>query len=130
MSWFDQGSRFGRFAPPIAIIAAITWASSREGSQLPSLAFSFSDKLVHAAAFAILGFFWARALAPRALGPVIAVVICVVFGALDELHQSIVPGRFPDVFDGLADTVGACLGVAFYIWWRSRPREETHGDTP
>jgi len=35
-----------------------------------------------------------------------------LFGASDECHQSFTPGRQADVFDWLADTLGACLAVA------------------
>ena len=38
-----------------------------------------------------------------------------LFGASDECHQSFTPGRQADVFDWLADTLGACLAVALYV---------------
>ncbi len=49
--------------------------------------------------------------------------IGVLAGALDELHQSIVPGRDPSVGDIVADGLGvlvgllSCLGASFAGLW-------------
>jgi VanZ family protein len=45
--------------------------------------------------------------------PSVATIIASVYGALDELHQMFVPGRFAEVLDWLADLGGAILGVLF-----------------
>jgi VanZ family protein len=45
--------------------------------------------------------------------PSAAIIIASVYGALDELHQMFVPGRFSEVLDWLADLGGAILGVLF-----------------
>jgi len=37
---------------------------------------------------------------------------CSAYGAVDELHQYFVPGRNCNVWDWLADTLGAFLGAA------------------
>ena len=112
----------------IALMVAITIASSRPGHALPDMSFRFADKLVHAAAFAVLGGLWAWALGVKRAALLVSIAICVAFGIADELHQSTVPGRFPDVFDGIADTVGAVLGVASMRVWSSRRARETDGD--
>ncbi len=41
-----------------------------------------------------------------------AVLLSVLYGAFDEVHQSFTPGRSPDVRDLFADGLGAALGVA------------------
>lgn len=45
----------------------------------------------------------------------IALVICVLYAISDEVHQLFVPGRSGEVADVGIDTVGALLGVIFYI---------------
>lgn len=50
----------------------------------------------------------------RAAGVVLLVVL---YGALDEWHQSQVPGRSADPFDVVTDGLGA---AAFVLLWRAR----------
>jgi VanZ family protein len=50
-----------------------------------------------------------RPVAPRVL--LLAFLLCVAYGATDELHQKFVPNRFADVTDVLSDAVGAGLGL-------------------
>lgn len=111
-------------------MAAIFAMSSLPGTQLPPGSFIGTDKLVHAAIYALLG-----ALLYRATGrPVWAFVLAAAYGCTDELHQALVPGRMADPFDAIADAVGALLGVASTWRWRpawSRPTEvKDDGDHP
>ncbi|MGN0613815.1 MAG: VanZ family protein [Porcipelethomonas sp.] len=45
-------------------------------------------------------------------GGVISTAVCIIYAALDEFHQSFVPGRTPLVRDIFIDTAGAVLGAA------------------
>jgi VanZ family protein len=38
-------------------------------------------------------------------------LIATAYGAIDEFHQSFVPGRSSTVADGIADAAGAALGA-------------------
>ena len=38
------------------------------------------------------------------------VVICILFGIFDELYQGLIPGRFPNAFDAIADGLGVIFG--------------------
>jgi VanZ family protein len=73
------------------------------------------DKVIHAGVFGLLGFLVRRALAASALPParawLLAWVLSVGWGILDELHQSFIPNRVCDVNDALADAAGAALGA-------------------
>lgn len=42
---------------------------------------------------------------------VIAILICFIYGSLDEIYQLFVFGRSSKFSDVLIDTFGACLGV-------------------
>ncbi len=93
----------------------IFFVSSVPGDQLPG---HFWDKLVHLLVYAGLGVLFLVPLADARLSGVTvkaaatAVLLSVLYGAFDEVHQSFTPGRSPDVRDLLADALGAALGVA------------------
>jgi VanZ family protein len=72
------------------------------------------DKVVHLLAYAVLAWLIGRALPPLARAPRrLAVVLLglLVFAALDEWHQSFIPGRTASVADWWADAAGVVLGL-------------------
>jgi VanZ family protein len=50
----------------------------------------------------------------------VIVLFCIIYGISDEFHQSFIPGRFPNIWDVLADGLGALRVVG---WWRRREGE-------
>ena len=76
-----------------------------------------SDKAAHFLIYGGLGGALVRALAggrTAAMGPrriLFAVVLATLYGVTDEIHQSFVPPRTPDVLDVAADAVGALAGA-------------------
>jgi len=75
------------------------------------------DKLLHLGAFAVLGgaatIGLRRALTLRPGAAAALGALCsAAFGALDEWHQSFVPGRDASLGDLLADALGAALAAA------------------
>jgi VanZ family protein/UDP-2,3-diacylglucosamine pyrophosphatase LpxH len=114
--------------PVLLIAAAITWLSQQPaypfGIQLPAPC----DKLAHASVFAALAAALEYALAkarpdlPLYRRHLLVFVAVSAFGALDECHQSFVPGRDADVFDWVADTLGGVLGLAAISLSRLRAR--------
>ena len=90
-----------------------------------------SDKTGHFGGYALLGAFVLRAVAGARWSGVTgrsaltAWVICVIYGATDELHQGFVPGRTVAVDDWVADAAGSgtailLLTVAAGVWRRGR----------
>ncbi len=74
------------------------------------------DKLVHGAFFFVFAWLMARFVSlPIAL----VVVLALLVGAADEIHQSLLPGRVAGWDDLLADVVGAGVGLV-----RFRQRKE------
>lgn len=105
-------------------IPALVWAiaiylvSGRSSVPVPGV--SGADKVLHFAAYALFGALLAFAAHRSALRLWVAVVLGVLYGASDEIHQSFVPGRSPDVRDWVADALGVCFAVFLYTRWRAR----------
>lgn len=78
-----------------------------------------ADKVVHAAFYGVLGLLWVWGLLRLVRLPLrrklaTAWLLATAWGALDELHQSYVPGRTADLWDLLADAVGAALAIGLW----------------
>jgi VanZ family protein len=83
--------------------------------------FAGADKITHAFMYAVASFTWRRAIVSTRDAATWRVVAGVsLLGAVDEWHQRIVPGRSADLFDWVADVVGAWLGVALWHWHHVR----------
>ncbi len=99
---------------------AIFVGSSIPGEHIPKLKILEYDKLLHMAEYCILGFLFARALRHSGLNigfakmVILAIIITAFYGASDEFHQYFTPGRTADVFDFLADFVGANMGIFIF----------------
>lgn len=119
------GARRGRarIIVPLLLMALIWFESGRA---LPIDLAHQSDKLVHALAFGVLALSWFWALGPLAGSlvkvAVAAALVAVLWGAIDEWHQSYVPSRTCDVFDALADAGGAATAVVAAAWIAGRAR--------
>jgi VanZ family protein len=97
----------------------IYWLSDQETLPVPIL-FSFQDKIHHAGAYfamSLLAWRFFRHFSQHRFIPLLAAIgFCSFYGATDEWHQSFVLGRSSDVWDWLADTVGASLAMlGFYV---------------
>jgi VanZ family protein len=106
---------------------AIWFLSSQSGLPLPKGIFGV-DKIAHCIAYATLAAAWAlfflagkrtRAWSPWLIWAV-AFSVSLGYGALDEFHQSFVPGRDASVFDLLADGLGAAAGAGIIARFSSR----------
>ena len=98
------------------------YLSSLPGSSLGQVPM---DKLLHGIEYAALGAALARALAGGVArvdrGAALAAWgLATVYGASDELHQSLVPGREMSGFDLAADATGALAAVTVLLWLSRR----------
>lgn len=86
----------------------IVWVSLRPagtGGSIPHL-----DKILHLFVYAILAF--GIALAWPNLSKIKVFLICFVFGGVMEMSQGLIGvGRTASLLDGLANSLGAALGV-------------------
>lgn len=97
-------------------------ATSLPASNLPSVA--VGDKIKHFSAFFGLSvllsltlIYQNKILLFKKYFLAAALVISSIYGLLDEIHQSFVPGRNSEFLDWLADTIGAAAGafIVFYL---------------
>lgn len=112
--------------PAAVTMAGIAFLSHQ--SQLPRVPGAPPDWVLHGIEFGVLAaacFYGASRGFDRrfrsANAAILAVSIATVYGALDELHQSFVPGRDVSVGDWIADSLGALLVVTVLVlvWNRS-----------
>lgn len=113
---------------PLSVAGAIVWLSSRSSYPFDVALPGFLDKVAHLAAFGVQAAFidiaWRRThpALPLVRRRILIFIIVAVFSASDELHQRFVPGRSCDVYDWLADALGAGLGLILSGWPRSVER--------
>jgi VanZ family protein len=105
--------------PALGFAAVIIFMSSLPGSAIPTMPFLNGDKLVHCLEFGLFGMLLFRAFRfpPLTHNPYrLTVVVGMLFAASDELHQLFVPGRYCDILDFIADS----LGIIVFAWISSR----------
>jgi len=114
----------------VAYAGLIFYLSSEPSLKPP---FNIWDKLAHAIEFGILAALLWRAIGGSFLAaatPVRAALylaVCGGYAALDEYHQSFVPGRDSSLLDVLADLTGSSMivfGLWAISWWRGRGRPQ------
>lgn len=116
--------------------AGVLWLSSLTPQEMPDAAFVFMDKINHFLAYAVGGWLAASAVRlSRPLSPVpgsiaLAVVIVAVFGVADEAVQAFTPGRTGgDVYDWIADLIGAAAGALLSVLTNARLNRMVSGGT-
>lgn len=107
------------YIPLILYWIVLFIATSLSTQSLPK-PFVFNDKVAHFLAYLFLSFLvtltlWSqeklKLLKRRYFFFSIAIVI--LYGVLDEIHQSFIPGRSCEFLDWIADTSGAIIGTLF-----------------
>jgi len=108
----------------LAYCGLIFFLSSQSRLIDTPLDFPNKDKLVHATAYAIMAYAawmaFRHHIEKHSLLALASVLFASMYGVSDEFHQSFVVGRDADVWDWLADTVGASFMVAILYFKRFR----------
>jgi VanZ family protein len=106
------------------LMLSLYWIALFIGTHIPPgpiiRKIGFNDKILHAGAYTGLSFLlaWAIPTRPnRAYNVILAGLICVVYGAIDELLQ-IPVGRTADWNDFFADVLGVIMGLSTYVLGR------------
>lgn len=117
----------------IAYCGLIYWLSDQSRFPAP-IWFSFQDKFYHAGAYFLLAISAWCNIRHRVERPIIRAALALVFaslyGASDEWHQSFVPGRSADVWDWVADTLGAMLAMGIWLAWPAAAHTVKSSPTP
>ena len=103
-----------RWLPAVVYMVANWVVSDTPGERLGPL--PAPDWLLHAAAYAVFSLTLYLAMGPGRRQALAAAGIVAAYAALDEWHQSWVPGRSASLWDWLADVVGAGLGWSAVRW--------------
>ena len=109
--------RFNYYWLPVLIYGLIIFVQSSLPASEHIPEFDFSDKLLHAMVYAVLGMLLYRAFNSMPKRPTTAgkalwsIFLTALYGASDEVHQYFVPSRFAELSDFAADAIGGILGV-------------------
>ena len=112
--------RFAFYWLPLILYCLFIYIQSAHPSpeQIPSI--PFIDKVLHCAAYGIMGILFYRAYQTLRIKNniqmlmLLSVVSASLYGISDEIHQSFVPFREAEVADVIADMLGAASGVLLY----------------
>ncbi|MBU1698976.1 MAG: VanZ family protein [Candidatus Eisenbacteria bacterium] len=108
--------------------------SSRSDVSMP-VGFPHADKIAHLIEYSILGWLVAGVLDYKESWRrwklyLIVIGAVLLFGCLDELNQSRVPGRDSSLYDLMADLAGAIVGSLLWRWTRQFERKKEKGRCP
>lgn len=90
--------------------------------------FAFSDKILHFAAYGLLGALFFRAYTTTPLKDrrnrliLLSIGSATLYGISDEIHQYFVPFRQADILDALADATGSICGVMIFHYWQVKKK--------
>lgn len=109
---------------PVVIYCILLYIQSSHPPIRSMPQFSGMDKLMHFAAYVILGGLVLRAFcmsnwrigSRNLLG--YSILITCLYGISDEFHQSFVLTRQADILDAVADTLGGTCGVILYYFFK------------
>lgn len=115
--------RFLKYHLPIIVYLIIIFIfSSIPGDDLPELSFTISDKLIHGIIYLIAFYLFYLSFSNVRKDSVFyknailfSFIFTVIYAISDELHQALVPNRDADIFDLLADFIGAFIGFIIMI---------------
>jgi len=104
------------YVPLIIYWLILFIATTLPAERLPSV--GFSDKINHFLAYFVLAVLVNLTLIYQRksrflfeTAQIATIIICLFYGALDELHQLLVPGRSAETWDWVADALGTLTGV-------------------
>ncbi len=110
-----------RIIPAILVMAALFMLSTLPGNDPLLNSIHLGDKIEHFIAYFVLGItfcIWVPSknwLAKPIIYGIFVVVLCTLFGASDEYHQTHVPGRSGDLYDLAVDFAASVVAVFVYF---------------
>jgi len=104
----SPGLRYARLWQAIGLALVLTVITASLVSIAPVLPLRGGDKLHHLAAYATLMYWWGMVQPSRRMTWIVALV---VLGVSLEFAQSLVPNRFMEWQDALANAIGVALAL-------------------
>lgn len=110
-----------RVIPVLLMTGAIIAAASLPGKYQPALLHNGIDKYAHALIYGMLAASYLFAFGAGLIRrfPVrislVTLVICLAYAVLEEIYQSIIPGRRADIVDLEADMIGVLLVTLVWV---------------
>lgn len=107
---------------PAPLIMIISWYLSSQPTIAHMPTFWNADKVVHMICFAGLVGAWTFWFTKTSWNTkywrniFFCITIVAFYGIIDEIHQSFTPGRDANIFDWLADFIGAIIGSFAGSW--------------
>ncbi len=119
------------YAPLVLAPIAIFIGSAIPYPELPHFVVTMWDKFLHTVEYGVFGIILARAFAHQRRWPklrarwfIATILLASFYGVTDEFHQGFVPGRYVELLDWVADTLGGSIGATICLipWIRQFPR--------
>jgi VanZ family protein len=128
-------SSFIRYHFPAILWAVIILISmSLPAQYIPKVKIFGYDKIAHIGVFFVFGILiyrsiinWKHKPGSILISLMLMLFFVMVFGCVSELYQHFIPGRTPDIFDFIADTIGGLVSIVtelFYNIHKSKKRLE------
>ena len=120
-----------RLIPMLMVMGIIFYISDQPGDSLSLPNFIGADKVAHFCAYATLGFtiLVAHGKKRRHTRPLFVfstlLSVVIIYGVLDEFHQSFIPLRSVSFLDLVADACGGLFVGAMYYYWRWKKGQTT-----
>jgi len=105
---------------PILIYCLLIFIQSSYPSTERIPDWPYIDKMLHFAAYALLGALFLRAFKTTKIKNnlklvlILSILLSSLYGVSDEIHQYFIPYRIADLMDVLADLLGSIMGVYIY----------------
>jgi VanZ family protein len=103
-----------RWLPPLLWAGVILLGTSLPSDAVP-IQTSRIDKILHFTIYTVFAFLLTQQLSEGFRlwqAVVLAIAFAMAFGAFDEWHQQLIPGRFPEFADWVADCLGSIIGAS------------------
>ena len=105
---------------PVMIAIIIFIASHQSKLTVPDFGFKIEDKIIHGIVYFIFGLSLVYSI--LRINPsfsllklrYLVIIIGILYGASDEVHQYFIPGRVCDIYDLIADSVGVYSSILIY----------------
>ena len=118
------------YFPPLILMGLIFISSSipmDKNADVPKFIISLDptlQNLLHIPVFGLLAFLWLKSFTKYSIltftKVIITLIITILFGCLEEFHQTFVSGRYGSLTDMLLNIVGIFMGILFFYRCRKK----------